>query len=115
MTKKTVLILVLPLVLGACASKVHRGVVAMKMDDNVAHVGIKSSEVSVGDHVELYGNQCPQKSIKLDISVAQPCKKVMKGHGAVTEILSEDYAAVKFENGVAFKEGDFIEKHSHEL
>ena len=107
------MLIVLPLLLGACASKVHRGVVAMKIDDSVAHVGIKSSEVSVGDHVELYGNKCPVGNIRATGGDRQPCQKVQKGHGVVTEILSEDYAAVKFENGVAFKEGDYIEKHSH--
>ena len=107
------MLLVLPLLLGACASKVHRGVVAMKMDDSVAHVGIRSSEVSIGDHVELYASRCSAGSIKAGTKGWEPCQKISKGHGVVTEILNEDYAAVKFENGVAFKEGDFVEKHSH--
>lgn len=113
MNKKMLVFLVLPLFLGACASQLHRGVVAMKMDDNIAHVGIKSSEVSVGDHVELYGSKCPHKNAKLDIGAGERCQKISKGHGVITEVLSEDYSAVKFENGVVFQEGDYIEKHSH--
>lgn len=113
MNKQMLGLLVLPLFLGACASQLHRGVVAMKIDDNIAHVGIKSSEVTVGDHVELYGSKCPAKNVKMDIGIRERCQKISKGHGVVTEVLSEDYSAVKFENGVAFKEGDYIEKHSH--
>ncbi len=114
MTRSVVTLIVLPFLLGACASKVHRGVVAMKIDDNIAHVGIRSSEVSVGDHVELYGNKCPHYNLKLNPGAGEmKCEKISKGHGVIIEILSEDYSAVKFENGVAFKEGDYIEKHSH--
>ena len=112
MNKKIVLAILLPLVLGACASKVHRGVVAMKIDDSTAHVGIQSSEVSVGDHVELYGNKCLRIG-KLANELGGECSKVSKGHGVVTRVLNQDYTAVKFDAGVTFQEGDFIEKHSH--
>ncbi len=104
-----ILTLTLPLFLGACASQLHRGVVAMKVDESTAHVGLNKNEVSVGDHVELYANVC-KGSAKTQ---TQSCTKVSKGHGTVTEVISEDYAAVKFDQGVAFKEGDIIEKHSH--
>lgn len=108
MNKKMIVFLVLPLVLGACASQLHRGVVAMKVDESTAHVGLNKNEVSVGDHVELYANNCTGSA-----KTVQKCTKISKGHGTVTEVLSEDYAAVKFDQGVVFKEGDVIEKHSH--
>ncbi len=95
------------LIFVACASAVHRGVVAMKIDDSTAHVGLNKSEVSVGDHVELFSNQC--HNIKVD----GVCKKISKGHGLVTGVINNDYVSVKFDQGVTFKEGDFIEKHSH--
>lgn len=105
---KTAIVLVAgALILSSCASQLHRGVVAMKIDENTAHVGLNKNEVKVGDHVELYGNKCNQTKGQ------QNCKKFSKGHGTVTEVLSDDYAAVKFDNGVTFQEGDFIEKHSH--
>ena len=95
--------------LAGCASTYHRGVVAMKVDSRVAHVGINKTEVLVGDHVELFANKCTR------IAKDNPgsCQKVQKGHGTVTEILGDNYVSVKFDEGVAFDEGDFIEKHNH--
>ena len=112
MNKKIVLVVLLPLFLGACASKVHRGVVAMKIDDSTAHVGIRGSEVSVGDHVELYANKC-SKGGKAANDYVGECSKVLKGHGVISQILNQDYTTVKFDSGVSFQEGDFIEMHSH--
>lgn len=106
LTKKIVIILG-ALILSSCASQLHRGVVAMKTSDNTAHVGLNKKEVSVGDHVELFGNKCTGPK---DVRV---CAKVSKGHGTIMEVISDDYAAVKFDSGVTFVEGDFVEKHSH--
>lgn len=97
------------LMLGGCASTMHRGVVAMKVDQRTAHVGINKTEVSIGDHVELYGNRCT----KAGKDIERTCQKVEKGHGQVVEILGDNYVAVKFDEGVSFQEGDFIEKHVH--
>ena len=94
-------------ILSACATGFHRGVVGMKIDESNAHVGLDKDEVKAGDHVELYGNEC--RGAKDNRS----CKKVSKGHGTVTEILSDNYVSVKFEPGVTFQEGDFVEKHAH--
>lgn len=107
MSKSLIALIAGALVLSSCASQLHRGVIAMKIDENTAHVGLNKNEVTVGDHVELYGNKCTTTKGQ------QNCKKISKGHGIVTEVLSDDYAAVKFDSGVAFQEGDFIEKHSH--
>ncbi len=109
MSKSILIGIVATALLSACASKLHRGVVAMKIDDHVAHVGLNKTEVTVGDHVELYGNKCSPATR----GTPRSCLKVSKGHGIVTEVLSDDYAAVKFDDGVTFQEGDFIEKHSH--
>jgi hypothetical protein len=104
-TKMAGLLSILALLAGC--TTMHRGVVAMKIDETTAHVGLNKSEVAVGDHVQLFGNKCT------NTKSGQNCKKISKGHGVITEILSDDYAAVKFDTGVAFQEGDFIEKHSH--
>lgn len=106
MTTKLIGLLVILTTVAGC-STMHRGVVAMKIDENSAHVGLNKNEVAIGDHVQLYGNKCTNR--KGD----QNCQKISKGHGVITEILNEDYAAVKFDSGVVFQEGDFIEKHSH--
>lgn len=91
-----------------CASTYHRGVVAMKVDNRTAHIGINRSEVSVGDHVELYANRCT----RIKDSPGE-CQKVGKGHGTIKEILGDNYVSVNFDEGVVFEEGDFIEKHTH--
>ena len=107
MLKSFMILVTASLFITSCATSVHRGVVAMKVDENTAHVGLNQNEVSIGDHVELYSNKCRNK--KLD----QFCEKVAKGHGTVTSVISSDYVAIKFDSGVSFQEGDFIEKHSH--
>ncbi len=109
MFKSAIVLAVGALILSSCASQLHRGVIAMKIDESTAHVGLNKGEVSVGDHVELYGNKCKRATKGSE----QNCEKVSKGHGTVTEVLNDNYAAVRFDNGVAFQEGDFIEKHSH--
>lgn len=81
----------------------------MKLSGNEAHVGIGSKEVTVGDHVELYRNQCQGGGERS----ASRCKKISLGHGEVTEILNEDYTVVRFSEGTQFSEGDMIEKHRH--
>lgn len=109
MKMKIILALTTASLLSACSSTYHRGIVAMKIDERTAHVGINKTEVSVGDHVELYANKC----FKAPKDSNRTCNKVEKGHGQVVEILGENYVTVKFDEGVSFQEGDFIEKHNH--
>ncbi|MBC7457441.1 MAG: hypothetical protein H7235_04130 [Bdellovibrionaceae bacterium] len=109
MFKSAIFLVIGALALSSCASKVHRGVVAMKIDETTAHVGLKSNVVAVGDHVELYGNKCTKNKIE----TGQGCTKYSKGHGVVSSILNEDYSVIKFDDGVKFQEGDFVEKHAH--
>lgn len=96
--------------LAGCASQVHRGVVAMKLDNRTAHVGIGEKEVAAGDHVELYKDECP---VAGERGPRKPCKKVSYGHGTVVDILNADYSVVEFPEGTKFSEGDTIEKHAH--
>lgn len=105
---KYVFVVIAFLALSGCAT-LHRGVVAMKVSDDTAHVGLNRSEVSKGDHVQLFGNQCSGGG-RGDVRV---CKKIPKGHGEVVEIIGNDYASVKFDEGVKFETGDFVEKHPH--
>lgn len=107
MLKSFFILVVGSLFITSCATYIHRGVVAMKVDENTAHVGLNNNEVNIGDHVELYSNKC--RNLKSE----QFCKKVSKGHGTVLSFINDDYVSVKFDSGVSFQEGDFIEKHSH--
>lgn len=104
----------LSLALSGCATGVKRGIVAMKISDTEAHVGIGASEVKVGDHVELYSNVCTGGGGKRsDGAEPRKCTKEARGHGKVKEILSRDYSVVEFPSGTTFSEGDTIEQHAH--
>lgn len=109
MTKNLVLAIGAAMIVSGCASSMHRGVVAMKLDDSTAHVGLRKGEAKVGDHVVLYSDSCSPK-LKGE---ARQCTKKERGHGTVTQVVSDNYLEVKFASGVEFKEGDFVEKHGH--
>jgi hypothetical protein len=112
MKMKKMFPLVLMMSATGCASAVHRGVVAMKLDDRKAHVGIGGKEVAVGDHVELYRNQCESGGSARQ-GGTRSCTKTSTGHGVVSKVLSSDYSEVSFDPGVEFHEGDTVEKHDH--
>lgn len=102
------------LALAGCATGIKRGHVVMKTADEVAHVATGENEMKVGDHVELYHNECTRLGGgEKGGGGPRNCKKVSTGHGEVTDVLSPDYAEVKFPAGTKFTEGDTIEKHVH--
>jgi len=96
-------------ILAGCSSAEKRGTVAMKIDEKIAHVALNKGEVSVGDHVELFANIC---SLKSEVDT-RTCRKVLKGHGVVSKVLSNSYSEVVFDDGVQFSEGNFVQKHVH--
>jgi hypothetical protein len=75
-----------------------------------AHVAMGKNEVQVGDHVELYHNDC---TVVGERSSKRQCKKVATGHGEVTSTFDGDYSEVTFPEGTKFVEGDTVEKHQH--
>lgn len=99
--------------ISGCASGVKRGVVAMKISDTEAHVGMGESDLSVGDHVELYRNACTGGLGGRDGGSNRSCRKEPMGHGEVSRILNPDYSVVQFPAGTKFSEGDMVEKHGH--
>lgn len=111
--KKSFLLSISLILFVGCASSIQRGVVAMKISDQEAHVGIGADELAVGDHVELYHNECQSYPLGEKGRSARSCKKVPYGHGEVIELLNKDYSVVKFPAGTKFSEGDTIEKHGH--
>ena len=116
MLKKTIFSLSLLSLASAGCATTQRGVVAMKVSATEAHVGMGTSDVSVGDHVELYKNVCvtaAQEGPTPRNGFRQNCHKEQKGHGIVTSVINADYSVVKFDSGTEFKEGDTVEKHPH--
>lgn len=92
--------------LSACAHTTMRGSVAMKINEREAHVCMNQNEVKVGDKVTLYRNQCSAKGKSGD----GVCQKQKLGQGEVTQILNDHYSLVRFQEGVKFDEGSFVEK-----
>lgn len=96
-------------VLFGCAHGLMRGSVAMKVSENEAHVCLGDKEVKVGDRVTLFRNNCPVRGGR-DLGGGGVCTKEKVGLGTVTQLLNEHYSVVKFEPGVKFSEGTFVEK-----
>lgn len=80
----------------------------MKISDTEAHVCMDNSESKVGDRVTLFKNNCPKAGGKGDPSAG--CEKIQLGQGTVTKILNHHYSVIKFDAGVPFEEGTFVEK-----
>lgn len=119
-------ILVLLLSLTSC-SHTMRGTVAMKVNDEQAHIGLGSTEVKEGDHVRLFKNECTRETgpwagrwagqthgtgLSNDSSYARgpACRKVDMGSATVTRVLNEQYSIVQVDPGVRFEEGMIVEK-----
>ncbi len=95
-------------ILAGCAHSTMRGSVAMKANDEEAHVCMGDKEVKAGDRVALYKNQCTPGAGKS--GAAEPCRKVKIGEGTVERVLNEHYSVVKVDPGVQFEEGTVVEK-----
>lgn len=105
------LFLVALLVFSGCTHGLMRGSVAMKVSDTEAHVCIDDSEAKVGERVSLYKNKCSNSTTSGRLGLSkQRCEKAYLGQGTITEILNQHYSVVKFDPGVSFEEGTFIEK-----
>lgn len=100
------------LALSGCAHSVMRGSVAMKTSDNEAHVCMGKGDVKAGDQVKLYRNVCPTKGggARYGGGGGASCEKRELGMGTVQEVLNEHYSVVKFDPGIQFEEGTFVEK-----
>lgn len=85
----------------AASHKGMRGSVAMKVNEQEAHVCLGSNEVKVGDKLVVYNNDCKSQN---------RCLKVKVGEAKVTQVLDEHYSIVQFDPGVAFEEGTVLEK-----
>lgn len=98
----------------ACAShSTMRGGVAMKVNEREAHVCLGDGEVKEGDTVEAFYNDCQDRNVggsKNAGAYGLPCVKKKLGSGTIIRILNEHYSVVKFDEGVKFTEGTFVEK-----
>lgn len=105
------LIIVLGLfALTGCAHSTMRGSVAMKTSENEAHVCLGQGEVKAGDRVALFRNACTGKGGRGGDGGGASCQKNRIGEGTVERTLNEHYSVVRFDSGVQFDEGTFVEK-----
>ncbi len=107
---KVILTALVAVGLSGCAHGVMRGSVAMKTSDNEAHVCMGKGEVKEGDRVTLFKNVCVGKDGGVRNSGGVNCQKKELGKGVVQEVLNEHYSVVKFDPGIQFEEGTFVEK-----
>lgn len=94
---------------GCSHHPVMRGTVAMKVSEREAHVCLNKEEVSVGDRVTAFYNDCQTRNMG-DQRGQGLCIKTTLGKGTVTKILNDHYSLVKFDDGVKFSEATFVEK-----
>ena len=106
--KKILGIIILSTCISACSTSVHRGLVAMKINEEIAHVCVDKNEVRPGDQVVLFRNICNELAPKDPRRTS--CEKKRIGTGTITELLNEHYAVAKFPSGTGFREGDMVER-----
>jgi hypothetical protein len=109
-TRGCIRLFTLGLLLSGCAQMNAGGAVAMKVSAETAHVSLGAEEVSEGDAVTLYRNQCersPRASSKTALSKLN-CTRIRIGEGTVTEVLNENYSVVAVSPGTSFEEGDEV-------
>lgn len=93
-----------------CAHSTMRGSVAMKINDEEAHVCMGDKEVKAGDRVALFRNVCTGVRGGPKIGPSGTCEKKRIGAGTVERTLNEHYSLVKVDKGVQFEEGAIVEK-----
>lgn len=98
--------------MAGCAHSTMRGSVAMKANDEEAHVCMGDKELTAGDKVAFFKNVCagPKGGVRSGLGETGGCKKVQLGEGVVERTLNEHYSVVKANPGVQFEEGSIVEK-----
>lgn len=100
--------------LGGCAPAVHRGSVAMKLTDSIAHVCLGASEVKPGDSISILRNVCTKSGTPnlkgATRTTSSQCELKLIGHGKITEVLNNHYSVATLEVTGGYQEGDIVEK-----
>ncbi|MBF0300131.1 MAG: hypothetical protein HQK51_15525 [Oligoflexia bacterium] len=97
-------------IISSCSNNAIRGVVAMKIDDQIGHISLGDSEVKKGDKVAIYKQDCPARNNSLKGGSSSHCSKTRIGEGEISEILNENYSVVNYPNEIKVEEGDIVEK-----
>jgi len=84
-----------------------RGSVAMKIDEETAHVCLGEKDVKVGDDLYFYKSVCPGGVPGGDYAT---CQLKVLGKGFVTKLLNNHYSEVKTDGTFKFEEGVLVQK-----
>ena len=104
-----ILIGLLSVALVGC-STTRKPEVAMKIDDNVAHVSFAPDTLKTGDKIKIVREQCAVPPTTLRSRNKPGCKETMLGKGYLVEVLNDHYGVAKLDAPVQFKEGDKVLK-----
>lgn len=98
--------------ISGCATSTSDGVVAMKIDDRIAHILLAPEAFRPGDSVALIESHCASgpRLVRTRKPQSDKCKKIVAARGIVTRALNDRYAEVEFPQGVEFDEGDAVRK-----
>ncbi len=109
---RKILVLACLLIVSACSTGRARGVVAMRIDDETAHVCVGKTEMKTGDRVELYRSDCSPstRTGKPGTTKLGACTLNRIADGEITSTLNDHYAVVKLSRPSVYREGDIVEK-----
>ena len=93
------------LLVGGCTRGIHRGTVAMTLNDQEGQVSLGDTEVEAGDRVGLYKNEC-----RFDLRLLPGCIKVKMGLGTINQTLNAHFSTLKADPKVSLREGMIVEK-----
>ncbi|MBD66213.1 MAG: hypothetical protein CME62_13465 [Halobacteriovoraceae bacterium] len=94
----------------SCAThKFMRGTVAMKVDENTAHVCLGDNDVAKGDKVIFFKNECVSVGGERGGGDGE-CKLKVLGEGKVKKVLNSHYSHVETNGNFSFKEGTMVQK-----
>lgn len=99
-------------ILAACSATPHtHGVVAMVIDNRLAHVCIGGDEVHPGDRVVVTRHECIDTSVrggKTGAGRRPVCARKPIGSGVVTKRINDHFSEVRFDNELSAKKGDQV-------
>lgn len=98
----------LGIIFSGCAASHSRGVVAMRISDNQAHVCLGKQEAKPGDRVNIVRNECTRSAYGGKSGAREVCKQANINSGVISENLNEHYAVVQLDQAGAFREGDLV-------
>jgi hypothetical protein len=98
-------VLVATVFLSGCAHQFMRGTVAMKVNDQEAHVCLGNKSVKAGERVRFFVNQCSGGG---RLSGGE-CNLISIGEGKVVRTLNDHYSVVRADPGVKLDEGTIVQ------